>query len=746
MIAADLTSALQLQRAGRFADAARCYDTFLRTHPHDADALHLFGVLHHQNGYFDRAIELIGQAINSCPGAPEFHANLAEAYRALGRFSDAIECCRTALRLRPDYPEAANNLGLALHDCGRFADAAEQFKSALEMRPTYALAQNNLGSSLRELGQIGQALKAYRAAVESDPKLALAHSNLGQLLVDEGQAEEGLTHCQESVRLQPGVPAALNNLGNAYRALERWTDAQGAYGEALTLARCNPARSADVPRILANRALALFLEGRRTDAFALFREAVDLAPRDVAMWRYLGAAHDANDDHAAALLAREKMVELAPNDASAHNALGWSLQQEGHLADAGECYRRALELLPYHSDTLLNLGGLSEELGDLAGAETYYRRSRALYPNSSHPLARLAQLLRGKLPAEDKQAMAGYLGRGGDSDARTLPPNSPARSQLLYGLAQVLDAQGEYAGAADCLAQANAMARDQRRLAGRKYNPASYSELVDRMIAGFTPSLFERLRGVGDETRLPVFIFGMPRSGTTLVEQVLASHSKVHGAGELRIARDVFESVPSVMGRSDEMLPCLADLDGTTVSKLSQRHLDALKAILKRSPFNAPPIRIVDKMPDNYLYVGFLQILFPRATFIHVRRDLRDVAVSCWMTSFRHLRWADDPEHLAARCADYRRLTRHWENVLPTPMYELVYERLVDDFQTEAPRLLAACGLDWEPGCGRFHETSRPVRTASVMQVRQPLYRKAVQRWKHYEQPLAELFTRLPAD
>ncbi len=320
------------------------------------------------------------------------------------------------------------------------------------------------------------------------------------------------------------------------------------------------------------------------------------------------------------------------------------------------------------------------------------------------------------------------------------------RGPLLYGLAQVLDAQGEYAGAADCLAQANAMAQDQRRLAGRKYNPASYSELVDRIIAGFTPALFERLRGAGDETHLPVFIFGMPRSGTTLVEQVLASHSKVYGAGELRVARDVFESVPSVMGRSDEMLPCLADLDATMVSKLSQRHLDALQAILKSSSIDEQPLRIVDKMPDNYLYVGFLRILFPRAVFIHVRRDLRDVAVSCWMTSFRNIRWADDPENLGMRCRDYRRLMRHWENALPARMHEVVYERLVDDFETEAPRLLAACGLDWEPACGKFHETSRPVRTASVIQVRQPLYRKAVQRWKHYEQPLAELFARLPLD
>jgi hypothetical protein len=151
-------------------------------------------------------------------------------------------------------------------------------------------------------------------------------------------------------------------------------------------------------------------------------------------------------------------------------------------------------------------------------------------------------------------------------------------------------------------------------------------------------------------------------------------------------------------------------------------------------------------MPDNYLHLGLLALLFPRATFIHVRRDLRDVAVSCWMTNFRSIRWANDPEHLAGRCRDYARLMQHWQTVLPVSMYEVVYERLIDDFESESRRLLAACGLVWEPACGRFHETARPVRTASVTQVRQPLYRRALARWKHYEATLGGLFARLPAD
>ena len=747
MINADLVTGWQLHQEGRFADAARCYHTVLTRQPDHAGALHLYGVLHHQNGYSARAVELISRAVAVQPETADYHANLAEAYRALGQHQQASDCCRTALRLRPGYPEAANNLGLALHALGRFAEAVAQFHAALELRADFALAQNNLGTSLRELGRFGEALQAYRLAVALDPELALARSNLGQLLVDQGEAEEGLTHCAAAVTLQPGVPAAYNNLGNANRALERFSEARTSYDVALRLASRASLPPGELAQVHANRGLALFLEGYHADAFVCFRRAVELAPDDGAIWQYLANAHDADEDHAAAVACWERVVELNPTLAMAHNNQGWALHQEGRFAEAAACYRRALELDQDYVDARLNQGGLHEELGAMAEAEACYRRAQTLHPQAPGPLARLAMLLRGKLPMTDLDAIHAQLGASTtdcQSVPPSLPPRSPARGPLLFGLAQVLDAQGDYALAAGCLEKANAMALQQRRRAGKKYDAAVHSALVDRIIAGFTPQLFDRLAGAGDDTRMPVFVFGMPRSGTTLVEQVLASHSRVHGAGELALAGTLFGSIPELLGRPDEMLPCVEALDAAAVRELFRRHRHGLNATLQA--ISPRPDRVVDKMPDNYLYLGLLALLFPRATFIHVRRDLRDVAVSCWMTNFRSIRWADDREHLAGRCRDYRRLMEHWRTVLPVNVHEVVYEKLVDDFQTEAPRLLAACGLEWEPACGSFHQTARPVRTASVTQVRQPLYRRSLARWKNYEATLGDLFASLPVD
>jgi sulfotransferase family protein len=241
------------------------------------------------------------------------------------------------------------------------------------------------------------------------------------------------------------------------------------------------------------------------------------------------------------------------------------------------------------------------------------------------------------------------------------------------------------------------------------------------------------------DTKRPVFIFGLPRSGTTLVEQVLASHPRIHGAGELRLARQTLEAIPETLGRPGAPLDCAAHLDADALRRLAGRRLDALRAL-----DGGRAERVVDKMPDNYLYLGLLAALFPDAVFIHCRRDLRDIAVSCWMTDFRSIRWANDPGHIAHRFRQYRRLMEHWRAVLPVAVHEADYEETVADLEGAARRLLAACGQEWDPACLEFHRTNRPVRTASVAQVRQPVYKQSFARWKNYEHELADLFAALP--
>jgi hypothetical protein len=238
-----------------------------------------------------------------------------------------------------------------------------------------------------------------------------------------------------------------------------------------------------------------------------------------------------------------------------------------------------------------------------------------------------------------------------------------------------------------------------------------------------------------------VFVVGLPRSGTSLVEQILASHPAIHGAGELALARRGFESIPASLGRSEPLLQCLPHMDRSTISRAADWHLGQLQSL---APDSAE--RIVDKLPENYLYLGWLATLFPDAVFIHCRRDPRDVALSCWMTDFRALRWANHPEHIASRFRSYRQLMEHWGATCPVSIHEVRYEDAVADLEPVARRLVSACGLDWHPACLEFHRNKRMVRTASVTQVRQPIYKTSAGRWRKYEGDLAELFSALPLD
>ena len=716
-----LTTAIEMHQTGQFHTAARLYQQVLANEEQNADALHLLGVLRHQQGDHAKAVELIRRAIALRPSIPAFHANLAEAYRAQGQFDRAAGSCRMALRLWPEYPEALGNLGLALQGLGRFEEAIEQFQHALRLQPNAAGLHNGLGTVLRDLKRFDEALEAFRQAVAHDPKLALARSNLGQLLLDRGQADEALPHAQEAVRLQPDLAPLHNNLGNVLRALDRLVEARDAYTEAL---RLDP----DLAPALAHLGLTLQREGQFNDALPWMQQAVQAQPDNAGWWENLGDLRMDRDEHAEAIACYERVLALKPDRAAAHNSLGWALQEEGRLSEATEHYRTALRLDPDLGGAQLNIGGVHEEMGELAESEAAFRAALCIQPRFVLAHARLATLLRGKLPDDDLASLEQRL-----ADVRGEP-----RGNLLFGLAQVLDGRGDHTRAADCLREANTLALEHAKRRHRDYDPVQHEQFVDNMLKASDAAFFSRLHGGGSDTRRPVFVFGLPRSGTTLIEQVLASHSRIHGAGELRLMRRSFEAIPATLGRSEWPIHCLPHLDAPAARRLAEQHLQWLNTY-----DGGKAERIVDKMPDNYMYLGLMAALFPNAVLIHCRRDLRDVAVSCWMTNFRSIPWANDAEHLASRFAQYRRVMEHWRAVLPIPIHEVDYEDTVSDLESVARRLIAACGVEWEPRCLEFHRLRRPIRTASVTQVRQPIYTQSVARWKNYEQPLADLFARL---
>jgi tetratricopeptide (TPR) repeat protein len=718
----DIEAALAFHQLGNLGRAAGMYEAILAKRSEDVAALHLLGVVALQQGDLQRALCLLARAIALKPTVATFHCHIAEVHRRLGQYQLAVRECQTALALEPKYPEAANILGLVWQAQNQTAAAIAQFEEALRLDSQVADFHNNLANALRIQGDRVRAGEHFRQAIALDPNLAEAHNNLGQFLLEQHALQEALEHCRQAVRLKPDFAEAHNNLGNALREMGALEEAKACYAEAL---RLNPS----VALVCNNMGQALQQEGKLDEAAAWYVKGLEQDSGSARIRINLASALQEQGKFSEAISNYETVLRAAPDSAEAHNGLGFARHEQGRYPEAMSHYRQAIELKPDFAAAHHNLGILREEMNDFPDAETCFREVLRHDPTHAGARAQLATMLGSRLPEADLVALRQLL-------AHPLLP-ATKKSALHFGLGHVLDVRGAYCEAAEHVEEANRLCREEWRKQGKSYNPAEHSQFVDDLIASFTKAFFRQAKDFGLETQRPVFIVGLPRSGTTLIEQILASHSQVFGAGELRLARQAFEAMPQVASLDAAPMACLPALDRGDVRRLARMHLNQLQEV---SPEAA---RVVDKMPDNYLYLGLLAVQFPRARFIHCRRDLRDVAVSCWMTNFRHIRWARDTEHLAARFRDYRRTMDHWQSVLPVPLLEIHYEETVADLEAVARRLVSWCGLHWEPACLAFHKTRRPVRTASVAQVRQPLYSRAVARWKNYDHALSQLFSKL---
>jgi tetratricopeptide (TPR) repeat protein len=621
-----------------------------------------------------------------------------------GRRDLAIDCFRTAIREKPDLAEAHNNLGIVLVHEGRHSEALACFREAVRLKPDFADGHSNLGNALRELGSLDQAVEHLQQALRLRPEFAAVHNNLGALLLGNGHLAEAAVCLKQAIRLQPGFAEAHSNLG-----------------------------------------IALSRQGFLREAASYLRVAVQLRPYWAEAHYNLGLVLEDLWQLGAAEASLRQALQLKPDHAEAYNALGKVLREENRLDEARLSMEQALRL--NSKDALLHchLGGLLEDLGELDAAAERYLLALHYEPGYAEALAGLALLLRGKLPEPELGRIHQRLG-----DPQL---GEPERCHLLYAVAQVFDGRGEYDKAATHLEEANAreLARWQRR--GQGYDRGEFSRFVVRLEQTFSHVFFDKAQGWGLASERPVFIFGLPRSGTTLIEQILASHSQVFGGGELRYAERDFEALAQIASgedaivaaasassrafQQDQIFAALEHLDSAGVERLAQQHLHWLEALDCSRP------RITSKTPADWQLVGLLAVLFPRARFIRCRRDLRDIAVSCWMTQFRHLSWTCDQDDIVSRFSDYQRLMAHWRDCLPVPILEIDYEETVVDLESTARRLVSWLGLEWEPACLNFHKTRRPVRTASALAVRRPVFQSSVGRWKHYASVLRPLFARL---
>ncbi len=684
----SIDAAKTLHFQGRTAEAETLYRELLAARPNALDALEGLGVLVFQRGDGEEASRLFARAVAIDPSSSRAHANLGEALRTIRRLDQAREHLRTAAALDPTNVQAWNSLGLVALDARRSSAAEHAFREAIRLEPRFVHAYINLANTLLARGRSPAAADVLRTALGIEPNNLLALVNLGRILCETTDAtllSEAETTCRRAVTVAPRFPMAL-----------------------LTLAA------------------VLKRQGRIDEAIDLQRRASKLDPGGAARAGLERAAPVPIDPTVEAGDPPRPASQTSP--AQAHLTRGLAHLAEGQLDPAEHWLRQALTLDSTMADAWVALAGIQAQRGDFELSCQSARAALSVRPGAAEAYWRLATNLLGRLPDSDVTAMEAL-----QSDESL---SNGDRAFLHFALATVLDQRGLYDQAAAHHAAANLQQSAGKLTRGLVYNPDRHSRFIDGIIAGFNAGFLAQRREWGDPDPRPVFVVGFPRSGTTLTEQIIASHSQATGVGELQEIQHIFQSLPTIVGlQSGDSFDALGVLSPASARAAARRYLDTLDEL---APTTAA--RVVDKMPDNIIQLGLIALLFPRARVILCHRDPRDIAVSCWQTNFRTSSWNNDWDHIARRLADYQRLVKHWKHVPTLTYLDLSYEDIVACPEQHARRLMDFVGLDWEPACLAFHANGLVVRTPSFAQVRQPIYSRSSGRWRHYEASLRTMF------
>ncbi len=516
---------------------------------------------------------------------------------------------------------------------------------------------------------------------------------------------------------------------HAYASLLLWA---GRGREAADRYRVAADGSPDDASVLGGWARCLLRIGEIKQATALIDRMLDVSSRsaDVDADAMLGEMLDELDDPEADCTILQKLAARHGANSSLQFRYSKALKATDRLDAAQAAFERYRVLWPEDPQGLVELGLLASHRGESARAIEHFRDALQLDPDHA--------------PAwwESALAQGGRLDQPTFDRIRALAQatSDPERASAFHDiLARHHDRAGEFDAAAEHVARANSLQAQCVR-PEKRYDAVQREREIAVTIGNVTATEIQRLCGAGNDDPRPVFVIGLPRCGTTLLEQMLASHPGIVSIGEQTIASASFKRavIETIRGGSDTLLPA-------AVANAARWHLQQLDERMHRLALRADAARVIDKLPDNYVFAGWLAIAFPKAAILHCLRDPRDVALSCWQTQFSKITWSHELDHIAHRIEQHRRVMRHWRATIGPRLTEIRYERLVHGPEVQIRRALDAIGLDWDERVLAFEQRKGLVKTASRQQVRESLHARSVGRWRNYEAALRPIMPRLEA-
>ncbi len=602
-------------------------------------------------------------------------------FQRQGKLTEAEAEYRRAHLADPRNVDALFLLGYLAYAGGDFDRALELIERALAEQDKNPSLHNLRGSILTKQNRYDSAIKAHGRALQIDPGNFDAHFNLGCALSESGAPETAIAEYRKAIALQPEYADAHYNLANALRDT-----------------------------------------GDNEGAAESYRDALTHQPDYVDAHNGIGFASAALADLDTASASFRRVVELRPDYPHGHNNLGKILLRMGKVEASIAAQEKAAEIDPNDPEAHVGLGDALVASGNLDGAAASYLRAIEADPAMAVAYRHLAEMNSYTFDGGEIEVMETLISAAACSD--------PQLVDLSFALGQSYVAAGDHDRAFEHLRRGNRLVRQTL-----SYDVAVEEAAAAHIAAVFDENLLAAKGNAGYESSVPVFIVGMPRSGTTLIEQILASHPRVHGAGESKFLAELARELECAPGAASGFPDAVRELSEADMIRLGRRYVENIR------PSAPDARRITDKMPSNFLRIGFAHLLLPDARFVHCVRDPRDTCFACYMRLFDHGQpFAYDLEDLGRYHRLYDRLMEHWRRVLPLgAILEVSYENVVADQERETRRILDFMGLPWDDARLSFDRTQRNVVTGSASQVRQPIYRGAVQRWKKFESHLGPL-------
>jgi len=640
-----------------------------------------------------RRAEFLSRArLETDPDSVEHLRLLARALTLQSRFDEAEQILRRALAVRSESAPLHEDLGEVQALQRRFEDAVASFQTAIRLDSRLPLARKKLGQALAALGRGDEADATLEAWFQQDPDRLQVAVALDHLRA--GRKEEALATLRQALRKNPDNVDALHTLAQAY-----WGD-----------------------------------EERVSDIEALLRKATDLAPGLAPAWIMLGLLLHESARSEEAIACYQRAAEIEPDNPAVWSGLGAGYAQIGDMEKSAAAYGRSVALQPGQSGIHMSHAHALKALGRQAEALREYRAAIAQRPDFGEVYWSMANLKVFRFEPAEVAAMEEQVQRN------DLSPSADVH--FRFALGKACEDAGDYDRAWEFYRSGN---ERQRPLVS--YDPVGFELRHRQMAEVFTREFLDRHAGQGFESDAPIFIVGLPRSGSTLIEQILASHSQVEGTLELPTLGDIAVSVARYRGGRVEYPVAVRQLTGRDFRAYGKEYIEQTRTFRT----TGKP-RFTDKLPNNFSHVGFAHLILPNAKIINARRHPLDSILGSYKQLFgKGQNFTYDMAELVMYYRQYHEIMQHWHSVLPGKVLDVHYEETVGDFAAQVRRILQHCGLPFEEACLRFHETNRAVRTASSEQVRQPLYTRALGTWRRYakhlqpwQEDLADIIAELP--